>query len=102
MYGRRTHAKVPVPFVEGNGEENVHRLRPAVRNEGLIPRPLKVGIIEVHIGEAVTRRRQIDQPPTYTDKRSNPVDQHKVAQVIGAELHLEAVNRSAKGRFWLF
>src|ERR1700757_3558830 len=32
-----------------------------------------------------------------TDERSNPVDQYKVAQVIGTELHLEAVNRSAKG-----
>jgi hypothetical protein len=60
-------------------------------------RPLKVGILEVHIGEAVTRRREGDEPPTCTDNRSNPVDQYKVAQVIGAELRLEAVSRTAKG-----
>jgi len=86
-----------LPFVERNSEEDVCRLRPPIRNEGLIGRPLKVGILEVHFGEAVTRRRQVDQPPTGTDKRSNPVDQYKVAQVIGAELRLEAVSSTAKG-----
>jgi len=75
---------VAVPSVESNSEEDVCRLGPPVRNEGVIGRRLKVGILEVHIGEAVTRRRQVDQPPTYTDKRSDAVDQHKVAQVIGA------------------
>jgi len=45
----------------------------------------------------MTRGREADQPPTCTDKRSNPVDQYKVAQVIGAELRLEGVSRTAKG-----
>ena len=97
MYSRCAHATVPVSFVEGNCEEDVRRLGPPVRNEGLIGRPLKVGTLEVHIGEAVTRRRQADQPPTCTDKRSNPVDEYEVAQVIGSELRLEAVSRAAKG-----
>src|ERR1700722_12222406 len=97
MYSCSTQATVPVPFVEGNCEEDVCRLGPAIRNEGLIGRPLKVWILEVHIGEAVTRRRQVDQSPTCTDKRSNPVDQYEVAQVIGAELRLKAVSRTAKG-----
>lgn len=97
MYSRGAHATVPAPFVEGNCEEDVRRLGPPIRHERLIGRPLKVGVLEVHIGEAVTRRRQANQPTTCTDKRSNPVDQYKVAQVIGAELRLEAVSRTAKG-----
>jgi len=97
MYSRSTHATVPVPFVEGNCKEDVCRLGPPIRNEGLIGRPLKVGVLEVHIGEAVTRGGQIDQPPTCTDKRSNPIDQYKVAQVIRADLRLEAVSGTAKG-----
>src|SRR6202795_3053833 len=97
MYSCSTHATVPVPFVEGNCEEDVCRLGPPIRNEGLIGRPLKVGILGVHIGEAVTRGRQADQPPTCPDKRSNPVGQYKVAQVISAELRLEAVSRTTEG-----
>src|ERR1700675_954002 len=69
MYSRSTHATVPVPFVEGKCEEDVCRLGPPIRNERLIGRPLKVWILEVHIGEAVTRGRQVDQSPTCTDKR---------------------------------
>ena len=41
--------------------------------------------------------RLISRPPC-ADKRRNPVDQDKVAQVIGAELRLEAVGRMPKRR----
>jgi hypothetical protein len=85
-----------MPFVEGNCEKDVRPLGPPIRNEGLVGRSLKVGILEVDIGEAVARRRQVDQPPTCTDKKRNPVDQYKVAQVIGTELRLEAVGHTAK------
>ena len=97
MYSGSTDATVPVPFVEGNCEEDVCRLGPPIRNERFIGRPLKVGILEVYIGEAVTRGRQVDQPPTCPDKRSNPVDQYKMSRVIGAELRLEAVSRTTEG-----
>src|SRR4029077_1261305 len=96
MHSRIAHPMVPVPIVESNCEEDVCRLGPPIRNEGVVGRPLKVGILEVHIGEAVTCGRQVDEPPTSTDKRSNPVDEYKVAQVISAELRLEAVSRTAK------
>ena len=39
----------------------------------------------------MTGRRQVDQPPAIPDKRRNPVDQDKVAEVIRPELRLEAV-----------
>ena len=49
------HAAVPVPFVERHGEEDIRRLRSAIGDEGLIRRALKVGILEVDVGIAVTR-----------------------------------------------
>jgi hypothetical protein len=45
MHGRSTHATVPVPFVEGNGKEDVRRLRSAIGDKGLIWGTLKVGIV---------------------------------------------------------
>ena len=57
MYSRSAHATVAVPFVESNGEEDVCRLGSPIGNEGVIGRPLKVGILEVNIGEAVNLRK---------------------------------------------
>ena len=93
MDGCRTDAALAMPLVESNREENVRRLRPSISDEGLIRRALKVGIVKIDIGEAVTRRRQVDQPASRADKRRNLIHQHKVAQVIGAKLRLEAVRR---------
>jgi hypothetical protein len=39
----------------------------------------------------MTGRRQVDEPPAIADKRGNPVDQDKVAQVIRNELCFEAI-----------
>jgi hypothetical protein len=41
-------------------------------------------------------RGQVDEPPAIADKRRNPVDQDKVAQVIRAELCFEAIGRVAE------
>src|SRR2546423_9972754 len=54
MYRCGTHATVPVPLVERDGEESVCGLRPAIRDERCIGRPLKVRIFKVDIGKAVT------------------------------------------------
>ena len=67
MHGRSAHTTLTVPPVEGNSEENIRRLRPAVGNERLIGRPLKVGILEIDVGVAVTGRRQVDQPSSGAD-----------------------------------
>lgn len=76
--------------------EDVRRLRPAVHNEGVVRRPLKVGILEIDVGEAVPCRRQIDQPSSHADQWRNPVDEDKVARMIDAELCFEAVRGMPK------
>ncbi len=43
-------------------------------------------------------RGQVHQPGARLHQRGDPVDQHEVAQVIGAELGLEAVRRLAERR----
>ncbi len=96
MHGRGAHTTLTVPPVEGNGEEDVRRLRSAVGNEGLIGRPLKVGILEIDVGVAVTGRRQVDQPSSGSDKRRDAINEYKVAQVIGAELCFKTVGGMAK------
>ena len=63
VHGRRAHTTLTVPLVESNSEEDIRRLRSAVGNERLIRRPFKVGVLEIDVGVAVPRRRQIDQPP---------------------------------------
>ena len=55
MHGRGAYATLPMPTVEGNGEEDVCCLRSSVSNEGRVRCPLKVGIIEIDVGEAVAR-----------------------------------------------
>src|SRR5215831_15031178 len=75
MHRRSSHATVAVPLVEGHGEEDVRGLRSAIGDERLVGRPFEVGIVEVDIGEAVTRRRQVDQPPACVKERRNPIDQ---------------------------
>ena len=44
----------------------------------------------------MTGRGQIDQPSSGADKRGDAVNEHKVAQVIGAELCFKAVGGMAK------
>src|ERR1700682_3412116 len=98
MHGCSAYATRSVPLVERNRKEDVRRLRSAISNEGIIGSPFKVGILKVNVGEAVTRRRQVDQPSSGTDKRRYAVNEHKVAQVIGAELCFKAVGGLAKRR----
>jgi len=60
MYGRSAYAALAMPLVESNSKEDVRRLRSAIGNKWLIGCVLKVGIFQVHVGEAVTGRGQIN------------------------------------------
>jgi hypothetical protein len=44
----------------------------------------------------VTRRSQVDDPPSSANQRRDPVDQDKVAQMIRAELCVEAIRGMPK------
>ena len=59
--GYRTDAAPAMPLVEGNREENVGCLGPAVSDERIVSRPLEIGVSQVHIGEAMPGRREVDQ-----------------------------------------
>ena len=63
MHGGSAHAAAPVTFVEGDREEDVRRFGSAIGNERIIGRALKVGIVKVDVRVAMTRRRQVDEPP---------------------------------------
>ena len=39
----------------------------------------------------MTGRREVDEPPSIANKRRNPVDEDKVAEMIRPELGFEAV-----------
>src|SRR5262249_60963779 len=96
MYSRGAYPTLPMPPVESDSEEDVRRLRPAVSDEGVVRRPLKVGILKINVGEAVSGGRQVDQPSSRADQRSNPVDEDKVAKMIDAELCFEAIRGTPK------
>ena len=91
MHRRSTDAALPVPLVESYSKKNVRCLRAAIGNERLIGRALKVRILKIHVGSAVTRRRHVDQASSRSNERRNSVDQDKVAQVIRRELRFEAI-----------
>ena len=99
IYSRCAYATLPMALVKRRREEDIRRLRPVVSNEGIVRRALKVEILEVDIGEAVTRGRQVDQPSSCADQRRDAVDEDKVAQVIGAELRFIA-NRAYGRTVW--
>jgi hypothetical protein len=84
MHSCGAHPTVSMTFVKSDVEEDVCRLRSAIRDKGLIGRPLKIGILEIDIGKAVTRGSQVNQPSFLADERGNPIDENKVAQVISA------------------
>src|SRR3984885_6176463 len=96
MHSRGSYAARPMPLVERYGKKDIRSLRSAICDEGLIRRPFKAGILEINIGEAVSRRREVNQTPSFADKGRNPVHQHKVAQVIRAELRLETIEGLCK------
>src|SRR6202790_5210590 len=90
--GCRTDAAPSMPLVEGNREENVGRLGPAVSDERIVSRPLEIGVSQVHIGEAMPGRREVDQASACANQRSDAIYQHKMAEVAGAELRLKTVH----------
>ena len=96
MHGSSAHAPFPMPLVESHGKQDIRRLRPAVSYKGLIGRALEVRVIEIDVRVAVPCGREVDETPTSTDQRSDPVDEDKVSQVIGAELGFKSVSRMSK------
>src|SRR5262245_36325957 len=96
MHRRCTYASLTVPLVELNREQDVGRLRSAIRDERFVGRPLEVRIFQIDIGEAVTCRRQVDHAPAFAKQRREPIDQYEVTEVIGAELRFESISRMPK------
>src|ERR1700730_15579039 len=92
MDGGRAHAAPAMPLVEGNREENVGCLGSAVSDERIVSRTLEIGVSQVHIGEAMPGRREVDQASAGADQRRNAIDQYKMAEVVGAKLCLKAVH----------
>src|SRR5580658_5273341 len=96
MHSRGTHATLAVPLVESNREEDIRRLRAAIGDHRVVEGPLKVGILQIYVGYAMTGGRQVDQPSSGTDQWRNPVDEDKVTEMICAELRFKAVHRVAE------
>src|SRR5260370_12907096 len=90
--GCRTDAAPAMPLVEGNREENVGCLGPAVSHKRIVSRPLEIGVVEVHIGEAMPGRREVDQASAGANQRGNAIDEYEMAEMIGPELRLKAVH----------
>ena len=74
MHGRGPHAVRLVPSVELDGEQDVGGLRAAIGPELGIGRVLEVRIVEVNVGEPMTRRGQVDQARAGLQQRDDAVD----------------------------
>ena len=74
MHGRGPHAVRLVPPVELDGEQDVGGLRAAIGPELSIGRVLEVRIVEVNVGEPMTRRGQVDQARAGLQQRDDAVN----------------------------
>ena len=84
--------------VELDREEDVRGLRSAVRDPGVVRRAFEVDVVENDVAEAVPGRRQVDDARGSSgEQRTQPVHEHEVPEVVGAELGLEAVARPTLG-----
>src|SRR5262249_481110 len=59
MHCRSAHPAIPMPSIEGNGEEDVRRLRSAISDHGIVGRPLKLGIRMADLLLEIARRRLV-------------------------------------------
>jgi hypothetical protein len=75
MHRRRTHAALAMASVKGNGKQNVRGLGAAVRGERFVGGTPEIRIIEVDVGEAMSRRGKVHQSGTVAHQRRYPVDQ---------------------------
>ena len=92
MDGCRKDAAPAMPLVEGHREQNVGCLGPAVCDERIVGRSLEIGVVEVHIGETMPGRCEVDQASASANQRGYAIYQHKMAEVVGAELRLKTVH----------
>jgi len=81
--------------VEADGEEHVRGFRTTIGDEFLVRRVLEIGIVEIDIGEAMSGGRKDDDACARLQARHEAIDEYKVAEVIRAELRLEAVGSLA-------
>src|SRR5580704_14657741 len=95
VHGGRTDAARAVPAVKRDREKDVRSLRAAVRGERFIRRTLKIGIGQVHVRKAMTGGRKVDQPTARPEERRNPVDEDKMAEMVGAKLRFKTFRRVA-------
>jgi len=79
MHSRGSHTLAPVPFVEGNGEEDVRRFGSAIGKERIIGSVLETRVVKINVRVAMPRRRQIDKPATGANETRNTVHQDEVA-----------------------
>ncbi len=96
MNRRCAHAPTAMAPIELHREQDVGRLRAAVGGKGLVARLLEARVFQIDIREAVPGRGQVDQPPAGAEQRGDAIHEHEVAEMIRAELALEAVGRAGR------
>lgn len=97
MNGRGAHAPFLVAAVEFDCEEDVCSLGTAIGGPRIVRGLFEIGVVEIDIGETMTRRGKLNEPATARDQWGDAVHKDKMAKVIGAELRLETVSGVAKG-----
>src|SRR3954454_11718143 len=95
-YGAQVRPRLLQPPLQLHREEQVRKLRLAVRPPALITALLPVEVVEVEAARRPVRARR-DRHHPIRDLREQQVGERKRAEVVRADLHLEAVLRAALG-----
>ena len=101
MPGATVKARTPsglVAAIECQGEQRVGGFRLTVGVPAIVGLVLKIRIREVDVVKPMGPGTQHDQSRRRPcpQKRREPVDQDEVAEMVGAELHLESVEVRAE------
>lgn len=92
----RANSTPAMARIERDRKEDVSRLGSAIGNKGFVRRLFKAGIFQIHIGEAMSGRSEINQASSVVDQGRNLVHEDEVAQVIGSKLGFESIRRMTK------
>ncbi len=93
----RVHTARLVPPVEFDGKQDIGSPGPSIGNPGIVGRVLEVRVFDIDIRKAVTERCEVHQSFAGRNQGRDSIDEGEIAEMVGAELRLEAIGRVTKG-----
>lgn len=83
--------------VELDGKQDIGSLGPAIGDPWIVSHVFEVRVFDIDIGKAMTGRCEVHQPSARCNQGRDAIDEGEMAEMVGAELRLEAIGRVTEG-----